>query len=189
MVDSLDKYIVCVENVIPHSLCDELIKEYVDTSEWDKSGIGAENKLDTKIRNVSEVPISSQTIIAKNPEIRQSLDKALFTGAGNAVNGYLKSFPMFNGVKDDTGYILLRYNVGEFYAEHVDHAFEIPRVLSCSFALNDEYEGGEFAFFNSELKIRINKGSAILFPSNFMYPHQILPVTSGVRYSIVTWFR
>ncbi len=26
------------------------------------------------------------------------------------------------------------------------------------------------------------------FPSNFMYPHGIRPVTQGVRYSIVTWF-
>jgi hypothetical protein len=27
-----------------------------------------------------------------------------------------------------------------------------------------------------------------MFPSNFLYPHSVLPVTEGTRYSIVTWF-
>jgi predicted 2-oxoglutarate/Fe(II)-dependent dioxygenase YbiX len=28
-----------------------------------------------------------------------------------------------------------------------------------------------------------------LFPSNYLYPHRITPVTQGTRYSIVTWFQ
>jgi predicted 2-oxoglutarate/Fe(II)-dependent dioxygenase YbiX len=60
--------------------------------------------------------------------------------------------------------------------------------VSCSFALNDNYEGGEFSFFDGQIKIKLPKGAALLFPSNFMYPHQILPVTNGTRYSIITWF-
>jgi predicted 2-oxoglutarate/Fe(II)-dependent dioxygenase YbiX len=63
-----------------------------------------------------------------------------------------------------------------------------PRSVSCSFALNDDYEGGEFAFFDRELKYKLKKGSILLFPSSFMYPHEIMPVTKGTRYSIVTWF-
>jgi predicted 2-oxoglutarate/Fe(II)-dependent dioxygenase YbiX len=54
--------------------------------------------------------------------------------------------------------------------------------------LNDEYEGGEFAFFDREIIIRGGKGSIVMFPSNFMFPHEVMPVTSGTRYSIITWY-
>jgi predicted 2-oxoglutarate/Fe(II)-dependent dioxygenase YbiX len=54
--------------------------------------------------------------------------------------------------------------------------------------LNDNFEGGEFSFFDEDLRYKIPKGAALMFPSNFMYPHQIMPVTKGVRYSIITWF-
>ena len=55
--------------------------------------------------------------------------------------------------------------------------------------LNDDYEGGEFAFFDRQLKYKLNKGDVLMFPSTFMYPHEVMPVTQGTRYSIITWFR
>ena len=50
---------------------------------------------------------------------------------------------------------------------------------------NDDYEGGEFVVAGKEIKP--NKGSAIIFPSNFMYPHQAKKVISGIRWSVVAW--
>ena len=26
-----------------------------------------------------------------------------------------------------------------------------------------------------------------MFPSSFMYPHEVMPVTKGTRYSLVVW--
>ena len=63
------------------------------------------------------------------------------------------------------------------------------RTLSCSLALNDGYEGGELAFFDGELKYKLKKGDMMIFPSSFTYPHQVLPVISGTRYSIITWLK
>ena len=91
-------------------------------------------------------------------------------------------------ITQDSGYNLLRYTKGQFYIQHVDNCKEYPRELSCSIILNDDYEGGEFSFFNNTEKYKLTKGSVIVFPSNFLFPHQILPVTEGVRYSIITWF-
>ena len=51
--------------------------------------------------------------------------------------------------------------------------------------LNDDYEGGEFYVAEKEFKPK--KGSAIIFPSNFMYPHEAKAVTKGTRWSIVSW--
>ena len=47
-----------------------------------------------------------------------------------------------------------------------------------SINLNDDYEGGSIAFFN-KVQIRAGAGSVILFPANFMYPHQIMDVTEN----------
>ena len=27
----------------------------------------------------------------------------------------------------------------------------------------------------------------IIWPSNFLYPHSVKPVTEGIRYSVVSW--
>jgi predicted 2-oxoglutarate/Fe(II)-dependent dioxygenase YbiX len=92
-------------------------------------------------------------------------------------------------VSEDTGYNLLRYDENQFYVQHTDSDCKNAsnRVISCSIQLNDDYEGGEFAFFNREMLIRSKKGSIIMFPSNFMYPHETMLVTKGTRYSITTW--
>jgi predicted 2-oxoglutarate/Fe(II)-dependent dioxygenase YbiX len=111
----------------------------------------------------------------------------MFKMANNALNQYKLNFS--DCVCDqDSGYELLKYDEGGYYKQHTDSYSTRPRSLACSFILNDDFEGGEFAFFNRELIFKLKKGSCILFPSNFMYPHEIMPVTKGTRYSIITWF-
>ena len=51
--------------------------------------------------------------------------------------------------------------------------------------LNDDYEGGEF--YVAGKMFEPIRGSAIIFPSNFMFPHEAKTVTKGMRWSIVTW--
>ena len=38
-------------------------------------------------------------------------------------------------------------------------------------------------------RLKLNTGSIVFFPSNFMYPHSIEPITKGTRYSIVAWLQ
>ena len=59
--------------------------------------------------------------------------------------------------------------------------------LSCSLILNDNYEGGNFVFFDEEYLIEKKKGSVVMFPSNFCFPHAITPVSNGDRHAIITW--
>ena len=53
-------------------------------------------------------------------------------------------------------------------------------------ALNDDYEGGELMMFGDQ-RVQLLAGSVVVFPSNFMYPHEVKPVKSGVRFSYVSW--
>jgi len=52
--------------------------------------------------------------------------------------------------------------------------------------LNDNYDGGEIAFDMYDIKVKPDAGDLIIFPSNYMFMHKAMPVTSGVKYSIVT---
>jgi predicted 2-oxoglutarate/Fe(II)-dependent dioxygenase YbiX len=184
---SLKDFIVVHENIMPHSLCDDVLSEYVNSDEWQTSKI-EHNQVNQGIRNCSDIGMSLAGVINKNAFARQKLDNEVFQYAATALQKYRE----IHGkcvVKKDTGYDLLRYQEGQFYTSHTDSFAEDPREISCSFALNDNFDGGEFAFFSQELKYKIPKGAALMFPSNFMYPHEVIKVTKGTRYSIVTWFK
>jgi Rps23 Pro-64 3,4-dihydroxylase Tpa1-like proline 4-hydroxylase len=88
---------------------------------------------------------------------------------------------------------LLKYNPGGKYEIHTDHYTTSTRHLSIIMNLNDNYEGGDLIFTdqkgNEIKKLKLGKGFIVFFPSNFMYPHGIQPITKGTRYSIVAWLQ
>jgi Rps23 Pro-64 3,4-dihydroxylase Tpa1-like proline 4-hydroxylase len=88
---------------------------------------------------------------------------------------------------------LLKYDIGGKYEVHTDHFTISPRHLSIIMNLNDDYEGGDLVFTDQKEKeikrLKLGKGSIVFFPSNFMYPHMIEPITKGTRYSIVAWLQ
>jgi len=183
---NINDYIVTFDGVITNALCNAILEEFNDETEWQKTVI-SDGRIDNKIRSAETIILSYPHVIGKNPKVRAKLDKYVFVSAGLAIKKYNEQFPLCK-IQEDSGYELLRYKERQFYTQHTDSFKARPRAVSCSFILNDDYEGGEFAFFDRELKYKLKKGSCIMFPSNFMYPHEIMPVTSGTRYSIVTWF-
>ena len=181
----LKDYILVVPSIVPLELCNSIISEYKNCDDWTNALIASGENL--QMRNCQTIGLSCSSVIEKNQTTRQQIDQELFNCASKAIKEYKNSFS-YCYIERDYGYSLLKYSNNCFYRSHVDSAFNSPRAVSCSFALNDDYEGGEFAFFNRELEYKIPKGAALMFPSNFMYPHEVMPVTSGTRYSIVTWF-
>ena len=51
--------------------------------------------------------------------------------------------------------------------------------------LNDDFEGGEFNLIGVDQKIAA--GDIMVFPSTFMYPHEIKVITKGCRHSFQSW--
>jgi predicted 2-oxoglutarate/Fe(II)-dependent dioxygenase YbiX len=181
----LEDYIYIVKNALSLNLCDEILSEFKNSDEWQDSHVA--RGLDKNIRNCQTIGISFSNVIQNNSDVRHRLDNAVFDSAAKCIQEYNNKFPQCK-IEEDSGYELLRYAEGCFYTEHTDSFKERPRAVSCSFILNDDFEGGEFAFFDKELVYKLEKGDALMFPSNFMYPHEVMPVTNGTRYSIVTWF-
>ena len=60
------------------------------------------------------------------------------------------------------------------------------RKLSMTIVLNEDYEGGEFEFFDDINLVKEKIGTVIVFPSYLV--HRVRPVTKGIRYSLVSWF-
>ena len=72
---------------------------------------------------------------------------------------------------------------------HWNGETDFDRKISITLQLSDpkEYDGGDFEFdeinTNADFK---TKGTLLIFPSYLR--HRVLPVTSGVRRSLVAWF-
>jgi predicted 2-oxoglutarate/Fe(II)-dependent dioxygenase YbiX len=105
-----------------------------------------------------------------------------------ATNVYAKKYNIHETFYHET-YSLLKYSHGQEYTEHYDGATGIGRCISCIAYLNSDYEGGEIEFVNFGVKIKPQAGMLIIFPSNFAYRHIAHPVTSGIKYNLVTWVK
>jgi len=82
---------------------------------------------------------------------------------------------------------LLKYGEGGHLPAHQDQGVS-TRVLSSVMYLNDDYEGGDIEFSQSGVRISPEAGSIIFFPSNFLYVHEVHPISSGFRYSMPHWY-
>jgi hypothetical protein len=80
----------------------------------------------------------------------------------------------------------VKYGPNQHFQEHHDNGYSYNCVVSLVAYPNDDYLGGELYFRLQELKIKPRAGDLYVFPSNFMYPHQSMPVESGTKHSIVT---
>jgi hypothetical protein len=85
-------------------------------------------------------------------------------------------------------YAILKYGVGQKFVDHID-TYDNNRNISFVYYMNDDYEGGEIVFSRFNLKYKPEKDEMILFPSIYVYNHEVLPVISGVRYSVASWLK
>ena len=90
-----------------------------------------------------------------------------------------------------TDFRLNKYEKGGYMSLHCDNIhhshgqkYGYPQATVLLF-LNDDFKGGDFII--SDITYKTKKGSAIVFPSNFMFPHEVKLVEKGTRYSIISW--
>tara|TARA_R110002020_G_scaffold51180_1_gene145011 strand:- start:1321 stop:1902 length:582 start_codon:yes stop_codon:yes gene_type:complete len=191
MEKDLTKYVANYENFLDQDYCKETIKNLKET-EWTthqfyQAGTGDYVSYDNELS-------VSWSNIKQRKEIQDKLHSGL--------TRYLNELPnvagagvhqWFNGW---AGYSELRFNkydestLMKLHCDHIHSMFDgirkgIP-VLSILGCLNDDYEGGELIMWEDQ-EIELKSGSLLIFPSNFLYPHEVKPVTKGSRYSYVSW--
>jgi len=184
---NLMDYVKIYENQIDKNTCSEAVKN-LEKSKWVKHSYH-EPKFDLSITYDYDLSVTNEEIPEKNyinQQVWNCLEKYI-----------LKDFMSFSEWFDGwNGYSFVRFNkydpntLMRLHCDHIQTLFDGTRkgipILTILGALNDEYEGGEFVMFQDKV-IPFPTGSIIVFPSNFMFPHQVLPVKSGVRYSFVSW--
>ena len=77
---------------------------------------------------------------------------------------------------------ILKYEKGQCIKDHSDVGGSIR--ASCTLNLNEDYEGGEFRFFNGQIKHSFKTGDAMLFPAEPIWIHGTEPIKKGTRYAI-----
>jgi predicted 2-oxoglutarate/Fe(II)-dependent dioxygenase YbiX len=177
---NVDSYIKYYKNVVAENLCNSLINYNFpyEASKYQTHDSGA-------IVKQERVKMSDAWI--KKESVFYTAVKACFE---EVIVKYKTDFPLFS-VGRTTDFRINKYGKGGFMSRHVDNIhhshgqqYGYPQVSALLY-LNDDYDGGEF--YVADKKFCPIKGSAIIFPSNFMFPHEAKPVTKGTRWSIVTW--
>jgi predicted 2-oxoglutarate/Fe(II)-dependent dioxygenase YbiX len=173
-----------IYNVIDEQMCNETVKQ-LSIAEWTKHTY--HNPTEEKFISYDDDLSVSNDRISNKMEL---MDKTW-----NCFRNYLNELDMewYFSWQAHSEIRFNRYDVNTQMRIHCDHIHTlfdgqqkgIP-VMSALGILNDDYEGGEFLMFGDE-KIDLRKGDIMVFPSNFLYPHLVKPVTSGVRYSFVSW--
>jgi len=72
---------------------------------------------------------------------------------------------------------------GDWVANHTPH-----RDVTAIYYLNEEFEGGEIVFERAQMTVTPRRGLLLVFPSDAEHVHEVLPVRSGVRYTMPIWF-
>jgi len=62
------------------------------------------------------------------------------------------------------------------------------RTFSACLYLNGDFEGGELDFPGLKRRFKPERGMLVAWPADHRFVHQVLPVRSGFRYSLVCWF-
>ena len=180
MTQDIKDFISYFEDVVPSALCKEIVFAS-DTVFTPSTYSNHKGKIE-----------SEQRVLMDEFWVRKDgvYYKPLKSCYEDVIKRYSKIHPLFS-VQRTTDFRINRYSEGGFMSSHVDNIhhshgqeYGFPQV-SCLLYLNDDYEGGDF-YVASE-KFSPKKGSAIIFPSNFMFPHEAEVVTKGTRWSIVTW--
>ena len=136
--------------------------------------------VDRQVRRTLEVEVDSATIA----EVERSL------------GGVCQRVARFFGTQlsGDEGAGFLRYGAGGFYRRHCDvlsdSADDFPRRISVVMFLTsagERCEGGTLRIYQPEpFDIAPKAGTLVAFRSEV--PHEVLPVTAGVRDVVVDWF-
>jgi predicted 2-oxoglutarate/Fe(II)-dependent dioxygenase YbiX len=110
----------------------------------------------------------------------------------DALQSYADDVGMMTAITGVSNPRLNKYPVGTMMRRHADHInslFDgdtkgIP-ALSLVVLLNDDFEGGRFIVRDQKLDLKA--GDILVFPSCFLYPHEVTEVTAGERLSFVSW--
>ena len=179
-------YLKRYDKFFDQTFCSNVVKK-LENIEWQRHKFYTPNR--TYITYENDLKMSWENFQEKEiiyESLKHIIDKYVFTDMPSEFT-WFKSWQGYSDIRFN------RYDINTMMQPHCDHIHDLfdgeikgVPILSIVGCLNDDYEGGDFIMWGNQ-KIDIPAGSIIVFPSNFMFPHSVTPVTSGTRYSFVSW--
>ena len=159
------------------------IESYISTNnlDWQEATVGYKQKMpeyrdcvDFKIKKLKESP---RPIV---DDIWQDAYDAQLPAVTDYCNMYNIEMNYWEAMN------IVKYGSGQHFQEHADHGWSYVCTVSLVAYPNDDYEGGELSFGKLGISFKPKAGDLYIFPSTYLFSHRAMPVTSGLKYSIVT---
>lgn len=177
-----------INSLVPKDVCQKIIKIFEKYPELTLTE--GSYKYKTKKHETDNFKCLNLSIIQNpNEDILYALNEAKKYISIMIANYVLhikskKISPTFSDklISSSSNIRILKYNVGQCIKDHTDVGGTIR--ASCTLNLNEDYDGGEFRFFDGQIKEIFKTGDAMLFPAEPIWIHGTEPITKGTRYSI-----
>jgi Rps23 Pro-64 3,4-dihydroxylase Tpa1-like proline 4-hydroxylase len=152
---------------------------------WDEMKTGSEDEnpsIDYKSRRGKNISLNS---LLNNLDFINFKEK-INQYSSECLLDYSKNFGYWGLVEE--GWVILKYEEGDFFKVHTDSSRRYPRQVSSVYYLNDDYEGGELHFPFLNITIKPAASELIFFPSTNLFSHEARPISKGVKYSMANWY-
>ena len=176
------------KNILPKQFCKDVIKE-IKNKDWQKHQWYDPNTGSMQSEQTKELDVLSIT-----QELQQKFIPYMF----QITKEYNEKFAIKENKKTSqlvhkfTPIRFNKYSKGTVMREHYDHIHSIfdgqnkgIPVLSYVGNLNEDYTGGDLVICGKSMNLKT--GDICIFPSCFLYPHEVTELKKGIRYSFVSW--
>ena len=151
---------------------------------WEEAQVGY-SETNTKYRDCVDFKIGEIKIPRTIDEkTRSEIWKDAYNAQLPAVEDYCNRYNIKMEYWEVMNFI--KYGPGQHFKEHADHGFSYSATVSLVGYPNSGYEGGSLYFPKLNIDINPEAGDLYIFPSTYLFSHIAQPVTSGIKYSIVT---
>tara|TARA_B100000073_G_scaffold246350_1_gene206808 strand:- start:421 stop:987 length:567 start_codon:yes stop_codon:yes gene_type:complete len=168
------EFLLTIDNVLPDDTCDKLIKLFEDSEHKQRLDRGG-------------YPNWTNLFIGNHYPHVEDLLRETYTKVARSYQRYTGEYGLNFNTRNFSfeGSNIKKYVGGsnDVYKRHADVAGLAcsRRFVAMLFYLNDDFEGGETIFYPDHV-IKPKKGSVLVFPPFWCFPHEGTPVIKGNKY-------
>ena len=185
MKQNLKDYIRTYKGIIPKDISEKAILDFNEMPSEKNTFYNYTKNATVTLRGDAEPDV---IIYEKNTDLNEIV--------WNCIHDYITDLK-FSWFNSWSGFSLPRVNIYgpsntmAFHCDRIKSMFDGNRkgdpTLAVLGLLHSDFEGGKLMMFDEDSPLEFEQSDVIVFPSTFLYPHGVAPVTSGKRISFVSW--
>jgi hypothetical protein len=164
--------IVEFEDFISNESCEEMIN-WFETNSY----LQIDGSVSGKLNGINDnyVMLDFKKSKQSNPPLDHPISHLMTNIIFDAYKHYsdIRPAPQMNICARDYSIRVYKKNEG-FFKPHIDQdaGGTISRIFAIIMYLNDVEDGGETEFPHYNIKVKPKKGKVLIFPCNYLFPHQ-----------------